>query len=431
MFGELIIMIVYLPILFLEGMEGKLFRPMALTVIFALVGSMVLSLTLMPVLASLFLPRHPRRRDLVMRALLSGLPTGAGALAAPALGRAGRRRGRPRRRGAARCRGWAPSSSRGSAKARSSSTRSACGRQRRRVDPLRTQIELLLLAEFPDEIEHIWTRTGTPEVATDPMGLELSDVFITLKPRERWTKATSAGRARREMQLAVSDLPGMRAAFMQPIEMRVNEMVAGIRSDVGVKLFGDDFELLKLKGRDIEALLKKMPGRADVTVEQVTGQPVLQIVVDRDAIARHGIAARDVLEVVRALGTLEVGAMQEAERRFPIAVRIHDRYRLDPEHRGKVLVTAPNGDRVPLAKLATLQIVDGPATIQREWAKRRIVVQANVRGRDVGGFVDEARRQIDDTSRCRRGTTCASVASSSTSSGRRSGCWSSCRSRSG
>ncbi|MBK8937843.1 MAG: efflux RND transporter permease subunit [Polyangiaceae bacterium] len=398
MFGELIIMIVYLPILFLEGMEGKLFRPMALTVIFALVGSMVLSLTLMPVLASLFLPRHPRRgRDLVMRALLAvyrpalalslrlrwvvlGVAVAALAGAALLVPRLGAEFVPRLREGAI-----VINTVRLSGVSVDESTRYG------------SQIELLLLAEFPDEIEHIWTRTGTPEVATDPMGLELSDVFITLKPRERWTKATTQDELVEEMQLAVADLPGMRAAFMQPIEMRVNEMVAGIRSDVGVKLFGDDLELLKLKARDIEALLKKIPGATDVTVEQVTGQPVLQIVVDRDAIARHGVAARDVLEVVRALGGLEVGAMQEADRRIPIAVRIHDRYRLDVEHLGKVLVTAPNGDRVPLAKLATLQIVDGPATIQREWAKRRVVVQANVRGRDVGGFVDEARRQIDDT----------------------------------
>src|SRR6185503_13541210 len=168
--------------------------------------------------------------------------------------------------------------------------------------------------------------------------------------------------------------------FTQPIEMRMNEMIAGIRADVGVKLFGDDLALLKEKAAAIERVLKGIDGAADVTTEQVSGQPVLEVAVDRDAIARRGIPAREVLEAIAALGTLRVGELQEGERRFPIAVRLADSYRTDPDAVGKILVTASNGDRVPLAKLARIKTVDGPAAVNREWAKRRIVVQANVRG---------------------------------------------------
>jgi cobalt-zinc-cadmium resistance protein CzcA len=193
----------------------------------------------------------------------------------------------------------------------------------------------------------------------------------------------------------LSSLPGMRMIFTQPIEMRVNEMVAGIRSDVGVKLFGDDFAVLRSKSREIERVMQRTTGAADVFAEQVTGQPLLQIQVNRDAIARHGINAREVLDVVAALGTRVVGEMQEGERRFPIAVRLDDRYREDVASVGRILVTAASGERVPLDRLARIEVVEGPSTINREWAKRRVVIQANVRGRDVAGYVADVKRGIE------------------------------------
>ncbi|HEX2877144.1 MAG TPA: CusA/CzcA family heavy metal efflux RND transporter, partial [Polyangiaceae bacterium] len=395
LFGELIIMIVYLPILALEGMEGKLFRPMALTVIFALIGSMVLSLTLMPVLASLFLPRHiEERENLVMRGLrrvyapvldwalryrmlvLAGavLALGNGAFLATQLGSE-----------------FVPKLQEGTIVI---NTVRLAGVSLEESARYGTQIEKALLAKFGSEIEHVWTRTGTPEVATDPMGIEVSDVFVTLKPVSEWKHATNQSGLVTAMQGELARLPGMRAAFTQPIEMRVNEMVAGIRSDVGVKLFGDDLEVLKTKAREIEKVVKGIPGAADVAVEQVTGQPMLQVDVDRAAIARRGIASSEILSVVEALGTREVGFLQEGERRFPITVRIADRYRADPEAVGTIPVTATNGDRIPLAQLAKLSIVDGPTAVNREWAKRRIVVQANVRDRDVGSFVHDVQAAI-------------------------------------
>ncbi|MHB8764598.1 MAG: efflux RND transporter permease subunit [Deferrisomatales bacterium] len=397
LFGELIIMIVYLPILFLEGIEGKLFRPMALTVIFALLGSMALSLTLMPVLSSLLLPRRGAERDNLLvrgvkaayRPLLAlalrlrwavlvlalGLLGGAGYLATQ-LGSE-----------------FVPRLREGSIVI---NTVRLAGVSLDESVRYGSRIEQHLLAAFPDEIERVWTRTGTAEVATDPMGIELSDVFLALTPRARWTRAETQDELVAAMQQELSVLPGMKAIYTQPIEMRVNEMIAGIRADVGVKLFGDDFDVLKKKAREIEKVLKAVPGAADVLTEQLTGQPLIQVEVDREALARHGIAAREMLDVVAALGTLKVGELQEGERRFPIAVRLHDRYRLDEASIGRILVTAADGQQLPLARLARIRTDDGPSAIQREWARRRVVVQANVRGRDVGSFVAEAGRRIGE-----------------------------------
>jgi cobalt-zinc-cadmium resistance protein CzcA len=395
MFGELIIMVVYLPILTLEGVEGKLFRPMALTVVFALAGSMLLSLTLMPALSSLLLPRRPREGDnWLVRNLKRGYrPILAGALrwrwavlAGAVLlvvnaGLLATRLGSE----------FVPRLREGSIVINTVRLASVSLEESVRYG---THIERALLAKFPDEIDRVWTRTGSAEVATDPMGIELSDVFITLTPRSQWKRADTQDELVAAMQEELSVLPGMRMIFTQPIEMRVNEMIAGIRADVGVKLFGDDFDTLKTKAAEIQRALEAIPGAADVVTEQITGQPILEIAVDRDAIARRGIAAREVLDVVEALGTLEVGELQDGERRFPIAIRLADRYRADREAVGRIHVTTANGDSIPLAKLATIRTVDGPAAINREWAKRRIVVQANVRGRDVGSFVEDARAAI-------------------------------------
>jgi cobalt-zinc-cadmium resistance protein CzcA len=258
-----------------------------------------------------------------------------------------------------------------------------------------TQIERTLMAEFPDEIERIWTRTGSAEIATDPMGVELSDVFLTLKSRGKWKRARTQDDLVAAMEKELDALPGMKMVFTQPIEMRVNEMIAGVRGDLGVKVFGDDFETLKGKAREIEKILKEIQGAADVSVEQVTGQSIIQVEVDREATARYGIPAREVLDAVEALGGKEVGTLQEGDRRFPIAIRIADRYRVDQESLGRILITAAGGERIPLSRLAKVRTGEGPSTINREWAKRRVVVQANVRGRDVGSFVADAQKAID------------------------------------
>ncbi|MCC7535217.1 MAG: efflux RND transporter permease subunit [Deltaproteobacteria bacterium] len=396
LFGELVIAIVYLPILLLEGIEGKLFRPMALTVLFALAGSMLLSLTLVPVLASVLLPRRMSHRPNVLVRAASWLyrPVLRFALRRPwiviavALVVLGNGAFLATRLGSE----LVPRLWEGTVVL---NTVRLAGISLDESVRYGTRIEQALLRRFPDEIERIWTRTGSPEVATDPMGIEVSDVFVQLRPRERWRKARSQDELVRRMSAELESMPGMRAAFTQPIEMRMNEMIAGIRSDLGVKLFGEDFETLRSKARVIERVLRGIRGAEDVTVEQITGLPIVPVAIDRTAVGRHGVRARDVLATVEALGGRHAGEIQDGERRFPIAVRLDDRYRSDVTALGRVLVASAGGERVPLRRLAKIGVVDGPAAINREWGKRRVVVQANVRGRDLGGFVAEARRAVD------------------------------------
>ncbi len=395
LFGELIIMIVYLPILTLEGIEGKLFRPMALTVIFALVGSLVLSLTLMPVLASLLLPKKPRERDPLMVRV-------AKRIYAPALDGALRRR-------AVILTGVAVALAAGvflatrlgtvfiprlSEEALVINTVRLAGVSADESARYGTKIEKLLLEKFPDEIRHVWSRTGTAEVATDPMGLELTDVFLTLNPRNQWTRAETQAELVEWMEVELAGMPAMRAIFTQPIEMRVNEMVAGIRSDLGVKVFGDDFETLKSLADRIATILEGIPGASDVTVEQVTGQPLLEVRVRQDQLARHGIAAGDVLDFVASIGNVQIGEIRQGQVRFPLTVRLPDEYRTDPERVGTLLIPSASGQRLPLYRLADLRMTEGPSTIHREWSKRRVIVQCNARGRDMGSLVKQVEERI-------------------------------------
>jgi cobalt-zinc-cadmium resistance protein CzcA len=226
------------------------------------------------------------------------------------------------------------------------------------------------------------------------MGLELTDVFVTLKDRKAWTKAGTQEELVAKMAGATGHLPGMKAVYTQPIEMRINEMIAGIRADLGIKLYGDDLEVLKGKAAEIERVLKAMPGAADVTTEQVTGSPVVKVVVDRKALSRHGVPSEEVMNAVQAAGGLPVGEVIEPGRRFPLVVRLPEAYRDDPMALGKVLITTPTGQKLPLSRLARLEETTGPSTIQRDWGQRRIVIQANVRGRDIGSFVADAERRI-------------------------------------
>jgi len=396
MFGELIIMIVYLPILTLEGIEGKLFSPMALTVIFALAGSLIASLTLMPVLASLFLPKKLKDREpLVIRAakrayapLLRCVLSAPGAvLSMTAVALAGAV--------------WialnlgAVFIPRLSEEAIVINTIRLAGVSVDESVRYGTQIERLLLDGFPDEIKDIWSRTGTAEVATDPMGIELTDVFITLHPRDRWQRARTQAELVEIMEGELGAMPAMRAVFTQPIEMRVNEMVAGIRSDLGVKVFGDDFEQLQTIAGQVEEILRSIPGTADTVTEQVTGLPMLKIRLRQDQLARYGVPASDVLEFIALIGNIRIGEIRQGQVRFPLSVRLPDAYRSDPERVADLLIPTASGQLLPLSRLADLEIVDGPSTINREWSKRRVVVQCNARGRDVATMVAEARQRIE------------------------------------
>ena len=395
MFGELIIMIVFLPILALEGVEGKLFRPMALTMIFALLGSLVISLSLMPVLVSLFLPRKIKERDpwLVRVAQRAYSPildlalhwrkitlVGAALLVVLAAGIASRMGGE-----------FLPKLSEGTLVV---NVIRLAGVHVDEAAASNTLLEQLILEQFPDEVERAWSRLGTAEIATDPMGIELTDIFLTLRPRGEWKRARTQQGLAAEIERAMREFPGINAVLTQPIEMRMNEMIAGIRSDIGIKIYGDDLETLRRLSDEVQAVLLDTPGAIEISSEQITGQPMLQVIVDPDAIARYGIPTRDVLTMVEAVGNRKVGEIREGQRRFPLAVRLPDAQRTDPDALAATLLPTVAGPVVRLDQVARLVQTEGPSTIQREWSRRRITVQCNVRGRDVAGFVKEAKDRI-------------------------------------
>jgi heavy metal efflux system protein len=396
MFGELIIMIVYLPILTLEGVEGKMFRPMALTVIFALAGSMVLSLTLMPVLASYLLPKRIEEREpWIMRiahkihypvlrfamnhkAAVIGFAASvlivAFGMIAPHLGSE-----------------FVPRLSEGAV---AIGVARLAGTDLDESIRYNTQMEKAILAEFPDEVENVWSRIGSAEIATDPMGVELTDIFITLKPRDQWTKAKTQAEFTEKVDVLLREFLGQRVAYSQPIEMRLNEMVSGVRADLGVMLYGDDFAQLAATATEIERVLGSIPGAADVSTEQLIGQPMLQIKVKQDQAARYGVSVRTILDLVESIGSKPLGEVVEEQLRFPLVVRLPEEFRASPQAIGAMLLATPTGERIPLARLATIEIVEGPSTITREWGQRRITITANVRGRDLGSFVAEAKQRI-------------------------------------
>ncbi len=394
-FGVGIILVVFLPILALEGVEGKMFRPMALTMIYALAGSLVLALTLTPVLASFFLPKRIKETEpwlvrlahrtytpvlncalrfrkatllsaLGMLVIVAAIASRMGGEFLPKLGE----------------------------QAIVGTTVRLAGISVDEAVAYNDRIEKILLAEFPDEIANIWTRLGTAEVATDPMGIELSDFFLALKPREQWKKARTQGELVDKMREVFTKLPGMTVAFSQPIEMRMNELIAGIRSDIGIKISGEDLETLKQLSTSVQGVLGKIKGAGEISGEQLTGQLVLRIKVDAEKTARLGLSTRTVLDAVEAVGSHKVGEVREGERRFPLVVRLPDRQRSDPEALASTLIPTESGAVLPLSRVADIVETEGPATINREWGRRRITVQCNVKGRDVAGFVAEAQKKI-------------------------------------
>ena len=396
-FGMGIILIVFFPILTLEGVEGKMFQPMAWTFILALVGALLIAVFLSPVLSYYALPWNAKaeRKGLVhlltvvyaflLRVVLRlRWLTLAGtaailvytAMTATQLGAE-----------------FTPRLIEGSLVA---NVIRLAGVSIPASVGYNTRIEQILLDEFPDEIEHVWSRVGSAEIATDPMGTELTDIFITLHPRKAWTRASHQAELVSAIESALTDLPGLNIAYTQPIEMRMNEMSSGIRSDVGIKVFGDDFDELVRISDNIQRVLLEIEGADDISVDQLTGQPGLQVRVNQDAIARYGIPARKVLEFVEAVGGIHVGAVYEGQRVFPLVVRLPDTYRESIEKLATARLTTETGPQVELQQLATLAEISSAATINREWSRRLIRVQTNARNRDVASFVDEAQRRISE-----------------------------------
>ena len=390
-----IIILVYVPILALTGIEGKMFRPMAWTVIMALAGSLLCAVTVTPLLAFWFVRVVPRQEETRLLRMLRNFyaPCLQWAMARPVWPVAvavaifsislvaGTRLGIefvPRlEEGDLAVQVWRlPSIS--------------------LTESVSTALDIeRVLRRFP-EVTQVVTRTGSPEVATDVMGVEMSDVFVILKPQREWVTAGDRNDLIEMMKQAiVEQVPGVGLGFTQPIEMRFNELIAGVRSDLAVKIFGSDLDILKQQAERAARALEGVAGAADVKVEQVAGLPLLRVIVDRAEIARYGLTAEEVLTLIQTtrVGTV-VGTIVQGSRRFELVVRLAERVSRDPGALGSLLIPTMHGELVPLSRVTTIKIDSGPAQISREHVQRRIVVECNIRGRDLGSFVADAQQAV-------------------------------------
>ncbi|BCA54511.1 Cation efflux system protein CzcA [Nitrospira sp. KM1] len=390
-----IIIAVYLPILALTGIEGKLFRPMALTVIFALAGSVIVAVAVTPVLALWSVRPTHRDGETYMTRLVRRVYT-------PLLTRAMKH---PAKLVAGSAFVFLVSVGIASTLGVEFVPRLDEGDFAINVwrlpsvslsESVATSIAIeRVLRTFP-EVVNVVTRTGSPEVATDVMGIELSDVFAILQPMRYWQSAQTRDELIAKMQAAIREtVPGVGLGFTQPIEMRFNELIAGSRSDLAIKLFGDDLDILRQRADAIAQVIERIRGAADVRVEQISGLPLLRVIVDRDQIARYGLTAEDVLTVVETSRTGHVvGTVIQGVRRFDLVVRLSEHISADPKRLGGLLIPTMHGELVPLSRVAEIQADTGPAQISRQDVQRRILVECNVRGRDLGSFVMEAQREV-------------------------------------
>lgn len=413
LFGQIIIMAAYLPIVSLSGIEGKMFRPMALTVMLALVGALILSLTLIPALCAFFL-REPRVKE--------GSPEGPEASAINH-----DREENPLVRRLQRV--YAPILERTIRRPYATAVAAVliviiCGaifpflgaEFLPKLDEDAVAINIVRLPsvslneavrmtteaervvkELP-EVDKVVSRIGRPEIATDPMGPNMGDTYVFLKPKEQWTTAHSREALIEELEKRLRVVPTQAYSFSQPIEFRMQELIEGIgaRSDVVIKIFGEDLDVLKTTADDTARVVGRIAGADDVKVQQVTGLPMLQIAIDRDAIARYGINVADVEELIQtAVAGTEATRVLQGFKRFELVVRLPPEVRERAGDFGNLLVSGAAGQKVPLAQLAKITIEEGPVEVSREDGQRRISIEANVRGRDIGSFVQEAQRAVE------------------------------------
>jgi heavy metal efflux system protein len=390
-----IIIIVYLPILTLKGVEGKMFTPMALTVIFALIGSLILALTLMPVLASYFLRRNTEEKEtfVIRKAKKYYLPLVSRTIQ------------RPKRTAAIAAvifllsLGFVPFMG---AEFIPRLDEGAIALQAWRLPSVSleesikntTMIEKVL-KKFPEVITVV-SRTGRAEIATDPMGVETSDIYVILEPEDKWETAKNKEGLVEKMNEALEEsLPGTMFSYSQPIELRVQELIAGVRSDVAISIYGDDLDTLKELGDKVVRVVSKVPGAADTKAEQVAGLPYMRFIIDRDSIARYGINAEQVLGTIEAIGGKVVGQVLEGQKRYFMQVRFTSEDREDLDRLKNIRVSGQQGEMIPLSQLVDIKVEEGPAQISRENIHRRLSVEVNVRGRDLAGFVGEAQEAVD------------------------------------
>ncbi len=401
LFGVLIITIVYIPILTLSGVEGKMFIPMAQTVILALLSALLLSLTFIPAAIGIFLKGKIKEKpNVIVRffqkiykpslrlslnypwisIIIAFIIFIISGLVASTMGAE-----------------FVPSLDEGDIALHAIRTPSTSLTQSVTMQKL---VEKKVL-NFP-EVSHVFSKIGTAEVATDPMPPNVADTFVILKPRNQWPNPKlSKIDLIHQLQTALKELPGNSYEFTQPIQMRFNELISGVRSDVAVKIFGDDINVLLKNANKVAEILKQIKGSADVKVEQVSGLPTITIHVDRHLLARYGLTMSQVQNtIVTALGGSEVGKIYQGDRRFDLTVRLSEQARKDQNILRKIYIDLPlneDGERhfIPLSEIATLKVETGPNQISRENGKRRIVISTNVRGRDLRSFVDAAQFNID------------------------------------
>lgn len=397
LFGVAIITVVYLPIFALTGVEGKMFHPMAATVVMALLAAMVLSLTVVPAAVAVFMGGKISEKE-------SPVISGAKSLYRPALRVAMRFR-------------WLVLGGATTLVAVCLWLATTLGSEfipqldegdialhalripgtgLEQSIEMQSQLEERLKA-FP-EVDKVFAKIGTPEVATDPMPPSVADTFVILKPRSQWPNPDKTkDELVAEMEYAVTQLPGNNYEFTQPIEMRFNELISGVRADLAIKVFGDDMELLLTSAQAIQEVLETVEGAADIQVEQVTGLPMLSVHPKRMALSRYGLTVDDLQDLVAAgVGGENAGLIYEGDRRFQLVVRLPEDIRRNVDSLADLPVPLPDGGYVPLSEVAELELAPAPNQISRENGKRRVVVTANVRDRDLGGFVEEAQARIAD-----------------------------------
>ena len=399
LYGQLIIMVVYLPIFALTGVEGKMFHPMAFTVVAALVGAMILSITFIPAAVALLIGNHVGEKEnrlmgwakrgyaplldwaLLNKALLLTVTAVVVALSGLLVTRMGSE--------------FIPSLSEGDIALHALRIP---GTSLTQAIEMQTELERTI-KRFP-EVERVFAKLGTAEIATDPMPPNVADNFVMLKPRAEWPDPKRPIESLvAELQQAVGKVPGNNYEFTQPIQMRFNELISGVRSDVAVKVFGDDMATMEEAAEGIAKVLESIPGAADVKVEQTTGLPMLTVQIDRAKLARLGLSMAEVQETAAmAIGGKEAGALFEGDRRFDILVRMPESVRSDVEALKRLPIKLPTASGpaafVQLGDVATFAVAPGPNQVSRESGKRRVVVTANVRGRDIGSFVAEAQAQL-------------------------------------
>ncbi len=399
-FGQLIIVIVFIPILSLGSVEGKMFKPMALTFSFALIGAMILCLTYVPVISSIFLKPSKQTEKNISVKLMRLLTK----LYKPSIN-------------------WA-------LKSRKTVLVLACsllaisiyifstmggefvptldegdfviqpvlktGTSLGKTIEITSKIEKTLLENFP-EVDQVVSRIGAAEVPTDPMSMEESDVIIKLKPKDQWVSADSKDELADKFKEALSIVPGMEVEFTQPIEMRFNELITGVRADIAIKIFGEDLSVLSSKADEIKSLIQDVEGASDIIIEKVEGLPQMSITYNRSKIARYGLNIADINQIISmGFAGKTVGSVFESEKRFDMVVRLDENHRQNIENIQNLYIDTPNGLKIPLKELANIKYTTGPAKISRDNTRRRIVVGVNVRNRDLQSVVDDAKTIIEN-----------------------------------